>query len=328
MGLFPLRGRALTVAITMTCGFSFMLFGWDQGVFGGILNDPTFAHQFKNPNATIQGQIVSTYDIGCIIGAIISIYLGDKLGRRKSIAMSCVFVIVGGLLQATSFSLAHMIVGRVVAGLGIGQSTAVVPMWQAETSKPEHRGKLVALQMVMVIFGIDLTSWINLGMTYVYSNEVSWRFPIAMQCFWAFVTLGLLYCTVESPRWLCYKERHADAQVVLARLAAQDPEEPSVKIELKIISDAIAAERAGGAVGWREVFSGGEQQNFRRLVLGAGTSVFQQMGGINVVSIEKSRTDPFLTTRLFRQRPVVHPWTAAMLTLAAPHLDRLSTISR
>ena len=83
MGLFPLQGRALTIAITMTCGFSFMLFGWDQGVFGGILNDPTFAKQFKNPNATIQGQIVSTYDIGCIIGAIISIYLGDKLGRRS-----------------------------------------------------------------------------------------------------------------------------------------------------------------------------------------------------------------------------------------------------
>lgn len=292
MALLPLQGRVLTVAITMTCGFSFMLFGWDQGVFGGILNDPTFANQFKNPNPTIQGQIVSTYDIGCIIGAIISIYFGDKLGRRKSIAMSCAFVIVGGLLQASSFSLPHMIVGRIIAGLGIGQSTAVVPMWQAETSKAEHRGKLVALQMVMVIFGIDLTSWINLGMTYIYANEVSWRFPIAMQCFWAFVTLGLLACTVESPRWLCYKERHEEAQMVLARLAAKDREDPSVKIELKIISDAIAAEKAGGAIGWREVFSGGEQQNFRRLVLGAGASVFQQMGGINVVSIE-IQTDSF-----------------------------------
>jgi len=56
-------------------------------------------------------------------------------------------------------------------------------MWQAETSKAEHRGKLVALQMVMVIFGISLTNWVNLGMTYVSDNQVSWRFPIAMQCF-------------------------------------------------------------------------------------------------------------------------------------------------
>lgn len=283
MGFFPLQGTSLTVGITLTCGFSFMLFGWDQGVFGGILNDQTFDKQFNHPNATIQGQIVSTYDIGCIIGAIISIYFGDKLGRRKSIAMSCIWVIVGGAIQASSFSLPQMIIGRIIAGLGIGQSTAVVPMWQAETSKPEHRGKFVALQMVMVIFGISLTNWINLGMTFIHNNEVTWRFPIAMQCFWAFVTLGLLPLMVESPRWLCYMDRVDEAQVVLARLARKDVDDPVVKGELRIIADTIAAEKANGKVGWREAFSGGEQQNFRRIVLGAGTSVFQQMGGINVV---------------------------------------------
>jgi MFS family permease len=158
-------------------------------------------------------------------------------------------------------------------------------MWQSETSKAEHRGKLVALQMVMVIFGISLTNWVNLGMTYVSDNEVSWRFPIAMQCFWAVVTLALLPLMVESPRWLCFKDRYAEAQVVLGRLAAKDPEDPLVKTELKIIMQAMAAEKANEKVGWREAFSGGEHQNFRRLVLGAGTSVFQQMGGINVVSI-------------------------------------------
>jgi len=116
MGMFPLQGRALSAGITTTCGMSFMLFGWDQGVFGGILNDGSFAKQFNNPNPTIQGQIVSTYDIGCILGAVISIYFGNKLGRRKSVAMSCMFVIIGGLLQASAFTLPHMIIGRIVAG--------------------------------------------------------------------------------------------------------------------------------------------------------------------------------------------------------------------
>jgi MFS family permease len=92
----------------------------------GILNNPNFAEQFNHPGPTLVGQIVSTYDIGCIIGALISIYFGDKLGRRWSVAMSCMWVIVGGLLQATAFNIPHMIVGRVIAGLGIGQSTAVV----------------------------------------------------------------------------------------------------------------------------------------------------------------------------------------------------------
>ena len=283
MGLFPLQGQALNYGITITCGLSFTLFGWDQGMFGGILNNPWFDDQFNHPNPTLVGQIVSTYDIGCIIGAAISIYFGDKLGRRKSVAMSCIWVIVGGLLQTSAFSVPHMIVGRVIAGLGIGQSTAVVPMWQAETSKAEDRGRLIALQMVMVIFGISLSNWLNLGMTYNYSNQVSWRFPIAMQCFWALVTLSLIPLMVESPRWLCFKERHAEAQIVLGRLLASNPESSYVKTELRIIATAIAEEKAGGKVGWREALSGGEQQNFRRLVLGAGTSVFQQMGGVNVV---------------------------------------------
>ncbi|KAK3669300.1 hypothetical protein LTR78_010838 [Recurvomyces mirabilis] len=283
MAIFPLRGHALTAGITLTCGLSFMLFGWDQGVFGGILNNQTFERQFDNPGPTIQGQIVSTYDIGCIIGAIISIYFGDRLGRRWSVAMSSMWVILGGAIQASSFHLPQMIIGRIIAGLGIGQSTAVVPMWQAETSKPQHRGKLVALQLVMVIFGISLTNWINLAMTYVYNSQVTWRFPLAMQCFWAVLTIALLPLMVESPRWLCYRDRHSEAQHVLARLANKDINDPEVLGELKIISETIAAEKAGGKVAWREVFSGGEQQNFRRICLGAGTSIFQQMGGINVV---------------------------------------------
>ena len=169
--------------------------------------------------------------------------------------MSSMWVILGGAIQASSFSLPQMIVGRVIAGLGIGQSTAVIPMWQAETSKPQHRGKLVALQLVMVIFGISLTNWLNLGMTYVYDSEVTWRFPLAMQCFWAVVTMALLPFMVESPRWLCFKDRHAEAQVVLARLANKPENHPEVLGELAVIADTIAAEKAGGKVGWREIFS-------------------------------------------------------------------------
>jgi len=94
-----LQGRALTIAITVTCGTGFLLFGYDQGVFGGLLSNNAFLGTFGNPNNTIQGQIVSTYDIGCILGAISSIFLGDKLGRRRSIISGCCLVIIGGTIR-------------------------------------------------------------------------------------------------------------------------------------------------------------------------------------------------------------------------------------
>lgn len=155
MWITQLEGRALTLGITATCGTAFLLFGFDQGVFGGILGNMMFLSTFNNPSPSTQGQIVSTFDIGCILGALMTIFVGDILGRRKTIALGCIFVIIGGTIQSSSYDIAQMIVGRIVAGLGVGMNSAAVPIWQSETCKPEHRGKLIALQLVLVIGGIS-----------------------------------------------------------------------------------------------------------------------------------------------------------------------------
>ncbi|TKA58250.1 hypothetical protein B0A49_11727 [Cryomyces minteri] len=278
-----LEGRALTIGITLTCGVAFMLFGFDQGVFGGILGNAQFIATFNNPTPTIQGQIVSTYDIGCILGALLTIFIGDRLGRKKTIMLACLFVIIGGALQASSFSLAQMIIARVIAGLGIGMESAAIPMWQSETCKPQHRGKLVALQLVLVIGGIVLTEWINLGFSYISDKPISWRIPLFMQCVFAVLAILMVYCMPESPRWLCLKERNDEAQIVIARLMAKPADSDEVIESLQLIIATVDHEKELERVGWGEIFSNGEQQTFRRICLGAGCSVFQQMGGINVV---------------------------------------------
>ena len=283
MWINELQGRGLTIGITATCGAAFLLFGFDQGVFGGILGNMMFLNTFNNPSPTIQGQIVSSYDIGCILGALMTIFVGDILGRRKTIALGCIWVIIGGTIQASSYGLAQMIVGRIVAGLGIGMNSAAVPIWQSETCKPEHRGKLIALQLVLVIGGIVLTNWMNLGFTYVPDSDVSWRFPLAFQLFFAFVAIALVACMPESPRWLCTKGRNDEAQIIIGRLQAKPADDESVVEALQLIITSVAYEKELGKVGWREVFSNGKQQTFRRIALGAGTSLMQQMGGINVV---------------------------------------------
>jgi sugar porter (SP) family MFS transporter len=283
MWITELEGRSLTIGITATCGVAFMLFGFDQGVFGGILGNPRFMSTFNNPDPTIQGQIVSTYDIGCILGALLSIFIGDRLGRKRTIMLACLFVIVGGALQASSFSLAQMIIARIVAGLGIGMESAAIPMWQSETCKPQHRGKLVALQLVLVIGGIVMTEWINLGFSYISNKPVSWRFPLSFQCFFAILAILMVACMPESPRWLCLKERNEEAQVIIARLMAKPVDSDEVVESLQLIIATVSHEKELEKVGWREIFSNGEQQTFRRICLGAGCSLFQQMGGINVV---------------------------------------------
>ncbi|KAF9634282.1 hypothetical protein BFW01_g5177 [Lasiodiplodia theobromae] len=280
-----MQGNALRYSITAACGSGFLLFGYDQGVFGGLLSNKAFLETFNNPSATIQGQIVATYDIGCIMGTLLSIFVGDKLGRRRCIFLGCIILIIGGILQAASYSLAPIIVGRIVAGIGNGMNTIAIPIWQSETAKAHERGKLIVLQLVTNIFGIVITNWMNYGFTYISHSSVSWRFPLAFQCFFALITIAAVTIAPESPRWLVMRDRVDEARAILARLSALPPSNPSVVDEIQYLVATVHHESSvQHSVSFKEIFSSGEQMSFRRLLLGAGTPFFQQLGGVNVIA--------------------------------------------
>lgn len=63
-------------------------------------------------------------------GAVTAVWLGEKLGRRKSVLVGTTIMSIGAILQIASFSTAQMIVGRIVAGVGNGINTATAPVWQ------------------------------------------------------------------------------------------------------------------------------------------------------------------------------------------------------
>ncbi|KAJ4345338.1 uncharacterized protein N0V89_011468 [Didymosphaeria variabile] len=279
------QGDAVRYSITAACGSGFLLFGYDQGVFGGLLSNKPFLETFNHPSPTMQGQIVATYDIGCIMGTLLSIFVGDKIGRRRCILIGCVILIIGGILQAASYSLAPMIVGRIVAGVGNGMNTIAIPIWQSETARAHQRGKLIVLQLVTNIFGIVITNWMNYGFTYIPDSPISWRFPLAFQCFFAIVTIFMVLIAPESPRWLVMRDRVEEAQAILARLAGKPSDDAEVVDEVQYLVAMVQHENeVQNSVSVKEIFSNGEQMTFRRILLGAGTPFFQQMGGVNVIA--------------------------------------------
>ncbi|KAJ0420936.1 general substrate transporter [Aspergillus carlsbadensis] len=280
------RGRPLQLGITAACGAGFLLFGYDQGVFGGLLDNDHFLRTFGNPNVTIQGQIVATYDIGCIIGTLASMIWGDKLGRRRCILTGCCILIVGAILQTAAYSLAPMIVGRVVAGVGNGMNTIACPVLQSETARAHERGKLIVLQLVLNIFGIVISNWMNLGFTYIPNSSISWRFPLAFQCFFALITLSLVVLIPESPRWLVMKHRVSEAQDILSRLLDKPHDDPVVVDEIQRLEATVQHEiEVQQSTPIKEIFArDSKQQTLRRILLGAGTAFFQQVGGTNVIA--------------------------------------------
>ncbi len=96
----------------------------------------------------MQGTMTSVYNLGCFVGAMSTIWTGDIFGRPRQIIVGSTVIAIGAIIQTTSYGVAQMMVGRVVAGLGTGANTATAGVWQSETSKMRSRGKLVIIQMV------------------------------------------------------------------------------------------------------------------------------------------------------------------------------------
>ncbi|KAI0023346.1 hexose carrier protein [Xylariomycetidae sp. FL0641] len=279
-----LRGKALQHGITFACGSGFLLFGYDQGVYGGLLTNPRFLAQFNHPGSVIQSQIVSTYYLGCILGAVVSRFIGDKIGRRRAILLGCTWLTVGGAIQASAFGLPQMLCGRIIGGIGTGLNTTAIPMWQVECSKKSHRGRLIILQLVLNIFGIVITSWMNFGFTFGPDSSVTWRFPAAFQCFWSIVTFCATLVMCESPRWLVLRDRPEEARAIIARLLDRPTNSSEVEEDLRVIVDAVSREMEEPPITLKEILRNGRQHNLRRILLGCGVALMQQISGTNVMA--------------------------------------------
>jgi sugar porter (SP) family MFS transporter len=293
-----LNGTRLQVAIGVLAGMDFLLFGYDQGVTGGLLTldsfrkyfpsiDTTDAHTAgwsaaeKSAQSTRQGITVAAYNLGCFAGSIPTIWIGNMLGRRKAIFLGSAIMVIGALLQCTSYDLAQLVVGRLVTGFGNGINTSTVPTWQSECCKSHRRGQMVMIEGAMITCGITISYWIDFGLMFADPNEVAWRFPLAFQIFFALVILAFVMFLPESPRWLILKGREEEAREVLACLMGDDTDEVFLDTEFTAIK-ATVLEMAKGS--FRDMFTMGEDRHFHRTMLAYVNQMFQQISGINLIT--------------------------------------------
>lgn len=168
--ILGLRGEKLRSAqIWAVILPAYILFGWNNGVAGPLLDLPTWVETFpridtvnttgaeKTNNSRVQGTVVAMYTLGAFFGALSCIWIGDKLGRKKTIQLGAAVNVVGAILQSTSFSLAQLIVGRLVTGfvgiLGLTHINHTADIFRVSVlSQPQHRtGKASARRPRIVV---------------------------------------------------------------------------------------------------------------------------------------------------------------------------------
>ncbi|THZ80150.1 general substrate transporter [Aureobasidium pullulans] len=291
---YGLTGTKLNVAVGVIAGLDFLLFGYDQGVMGGLLTLKSFVGTFpeidtQNPPrgqtasyvSTVQGISIASYNLGCFVGALMTIWIGDWLGRRKTIFLGSAIMVIGATLQTSAFSLGHLIAGRVITGVGNGMNTSTVPSWQSECSKSHRRGQMVMIEGALITGGVCMSYWIDFGFSFLEPSTVSWRFPIALQILFALIILMFIMGLPESPRWLIMKGQEDEALNVLCALNDKNSEDPYIVSEFAAIKDSAMIMQQGG---FRDLFTMDEDRNFHRVVLAYVNQMFQQISGINLIT--------------------------------------------
>ncbi|KAI6912336.1 putative Myo-inositol transporter 1 [Hortaea werneckii] len=276
------RGFKLQVAIVVACQMAFILFGYDQGVFSGIVGNEDWLDTFNHPSSGLEGIIVSIYNLGAFSGCILTFIFGESFGRRRCMWLAMGWIIVGAVLQTTAYSVPHIMVARYITGIGTGIETSTVPMYQAELCDAERRGRLVSSEPMFVGVGIVISYFFDYGMRFV-GGPIAWRLPIACQIIFALVVIVLVFGLPESPRWLYYHNRHDEALQVLCDVWDSTPEGEKVSRMHHEILETLRLEQEHGEYKWRQLFQRDRVQTGRRVLLAYGMQFMNQMGGINLI---------------------------------------------
>lgn len=198
-------------AICLISAMGGFLFGYDWVVIGGakIFYEPFFSIE---ASATLRGWAMSSALVGCLIGAATSGVLSDKYGRKKMLFCSALLFLISAIGTGAVNHFDSFIFYRIVGGLAIGIASNVSPIYIAEVSPAEVRGRFVSLNQLTIVLGILSAQLINWGIGNSFSDgvhelsmrsvDLAWRYMFWMEAIPAFLFLILSLFIPESERWL------------------------------------------------------------------------------------------------------------------------------
>ena len=255
------------VKSTFVSALGGLLFGFDTAVIAGTTQQLTDVYRLT---PYLLGVTVSIALWGTVAGALTAGYPGQRIGRRDSLRIMAVFYLLSALGCALAWDWNALLAFRVIGGLGIGGSSVLAPMYIAELSPAEWRGRLVGFFQINIVLGILLAYLSNYVISRMNFGLAEWRWDLGVAAVPAALFLVMLFFIPRSPRWLVMKKRTAEALDVLRLTGNPDPER-----ELAEISESIHLERSAAA-----------EPLLRRkyafpIFLAVSAGAFNQLTGIN-----------------------------------------------
>ena len=196
----------------------------DTGIIGPVSDMDYFRHDIATASPVLLGLIVSCILLSSAIVAFLAGGLADAVGRPRAVVVGfCIFGL-GAAIEAGSVHIAMFIVGRIIIGIGNGLTLSTVVVYICELAPPSKRGVLTTLVQLLAAIGL-LTGYFICYGTVRIDSTVSWRLPLAIESFLAFLFAAVCLPLPQSPRWLTLCGRHKESQLLLVRLGLASDDE-------------------------------------------------------------------------------------------------------
>ncbi|KAI0184163.1 putative MFS quinate transporter [Xylaria flabelliformis] len=271
--------------------------GVDEGLINGAFNSKTFqasinyASYSETEQANIKANVSAMVQVGSIAGALIAFLVCDRIGRIWATRQLCLLWILGiAIFMGHGNSLGAVYAGRFVAGLGVGQTPVVGPVYIAEIAPASIRGLCTCIFTGCVYLGIVLAYFTNYGAQVNIGDHTPnrWLVPTSLHIIFAGLIFFLTFLQSESPRYLIKKGEYEEALKTMSRIRQLPPDHEYVVSEITAIRAAHEEEmEATMGSSWtgvlKEMFL--IPNNAYRLYLALSVQILSQWSGAGSITL-------------------------------------------
>eukprot|EP01084_Bolivina_argentea_P172329 298522_1 len=226
--------------------------------------------------------IIASLNLFSAFGGLLSGQIAGTFGRRFTIASAAVIFFIGALLMAATKIFYVIVFSRILLGIGVGAGLMVAPLYIAELSPPNIRGKLLTFDEISINVGILLGYIVGWLFYYTsYSDSIKWRIMVGLGVIPATALFIAMLFMPESPRWLIKNNKNQQAKNILNKIHGYN--EKAVNAQINEIEQTLILEKAAKQIGWKVILCSCVYSNEKyiqwALFIGVGLCFFQQASG-------------------------------------------------